>query len=124
MSYLGLVPSENTTGEKRRQGSITKPGSRHARRLLVQAAWHYRRAPRKGRELRRRQEGRPQAVCAISWKAQQRLHRSWVRLDHEPGKQPDPLRGRRGEGAHRLLLGGHDPRLRPPSTAWSRRRPE
>ncbi len=87
MSYLGLVPSENTTGEKRRQGSITKSGSRHARRLLVEAAWHYRRVPRKGTALRRRQEGQPQAVCAISWKAQQRLHRSWVRLDSERGKR-------------------------------------
>jgi transposase len=87
MSYLGLVPSENTTGEKRRQGSITKSGSRHARRLLVEAAWHYRRAPRKGRELARRQEGQPQAVCAISWRAQQRLHRSWVRLDAQRGKR-------------------------------------
>ena len=63
MSYLGLVPSEHSTGEKRRQGSITKSGSRHARRLLVEAAWHYRRPPRKGRELRRRQEGQPQAVA-------------------------------------------------------------
>lgn len=87
MSYLGLVPSENTTGEKRRQGAITKSGSRHARRLLVEAAWHYRRAPRKGRELKRRQKDQPQAVCAISWKAQQRLHRSWVRLDSERGKR-------------------------------------
>ncbi len=87
MSYLGLVPSESSSGERRRQGSITKSGSRHARRLLVEAAWHYRRAPRKGRELRRRQEGQPQAVCAISWKAQQRLHRSWVRLDSERGKR-------------------------------------
>jgi transposase len=87
MSYLGLVPSESSSGEKRRQGSITKSGSRHARRLLVEAAWHYRRAPRKGTELRRRQEGQPQAVCAISWKAQRRLHRSWVRLDAERGKR-------------------------------------
>lgn len=87
MSYLGLVPSESSSGEKRRQGAITKSGSRHARRLLVEAAWHYRRAPRKGIELRRRQEGQPQAVCAISWKAQQRLHRSWVRLDAERGKR-------------------------------------
>lgn len=87
MSYLGLVPSENTSGEKRRQGSITKSGSRHARRLLVEAAWHYRRVPRKGTGLRRRQEGQPQAVCAISWKAQQRLHHSWVRLDSERGKR-------------------------------------
>ena len=87
MSYLGLVPSENTTGEKRRQGSITKSGSRHARRLLVEAAWHYRRVPRKGTGLRRRQEGQPQAVCTISWKAQQRLYRSWVRPDSERGKR-------------------------------------
>lgn len=87
MSYLGLVPSENTTGTKRRQGSITKSGSEHARRLLVEAAWHYRRPPRKGRELLRRQQGQPQHVCAISWKAQQRLHRTWRRLDTERGKR-------------------------------------
>jgi transposase len=49
MSYLGLVPSENSSGETRRQGAITKTGSRHARRLLVEAAWHYRRHPREAR---------------------------------------------------------------------------
>jgi transposase len=87
MSFVGLVPSESTTGEKRRQGSITKSGSDHARRLLVEAAWHYRRSPRKGRELLRRQQGQPQHVCALSWKAQQRLHRTWRRLDHERGKR-------------------------------------
>jgi transposase len=79
-AQIGLVPSENSSGERRRQGQIAKSGSRHARRFPVEAAWHYRRAPRKGWELRRRQEGQPQAVCTISWKAQQRLHRSWVRL--------------------------------------------
>jgi transposase len=47
-SYLGVVPSENSTGDKRRQGTITRSGSRHARRLLVEAAWHYRRPPRRG----------------------------------------------------------------------------
>lgn len=87
MSYLGVVPSENTTGEKRRQGSITKSGSRHARRLLVEAAWHYRRPPRRGTELARRQAGQPQEVLAISWKAQQRLHRTWRRLDSQRGKR-------------------------------------
>jgi transposase len=60
-----LVPSENSSGEKRRRGANTKSGSRHARRLLVEAARHYRRMPRKGRELRRLQEGQPQGVCAI-----------------------------------------------------------
>ena len=87
MSYLGLVPSENSSGERRRQGAITKTGSRHARRLLVEAAWHYRRAPAKGQALKRRQEGQPAHVIAISWKAQQRLHRTWRRLDSERGKR-------------------------------------
>ena len=87
MSYLGLVPSEHSSGEQRRQGAITKSGSRHARRLLVEAAWHYRRSPAKGAGLRRRQEGQPVQIIAISWNAQQRLHRVWRRLDAERGKR-------------------------------------
>jgi transposase len=87
MSFLGVVPSEHSSGERRRQGAITKSGSRHARRLLVEAAWHYRRAPAKGVTLRRRQEGQPPHVIALSWKAQQRLHRTWRRLDDERGKR-------------------------------------
>jgi transposase len=87
MSYLGLVPSEDSTGSSRRQGSITKTGSGHGRRLLVEAAWHYRRAPAKGQALKRRQAGQPAHVIAISWHAQQRLHRTWRRLDAERGKR-------------------------------------
>jgi transposase len=87
MSYLGLVPSERTSGDSRRQGAITKSGSRHARRLLVEAAWHYRRPPRLGTTLERRHEGQDQAVIAIAWKAQQRLHRIWRRLDLQRGKR-------------------------------------
>src|SRR5262245_17477286 len=87
MSYLGLVPSEHSTGQTRRQGAITKSGSRHARRLLVEAAWHYRRPPRKGSTLERRQVGQPPHALAISWKAQQRLHQLWRRLDAERGKR-------------------------------------
>lgn len=87
MSFLGVVPSENSSGEQRRQGAITKSGSRHARRLLVEAAWHYRRKPAKGLALRRRQDGQDQHVIALSWKAQQRLHRTWRRLDSERGKR-------------------------------------
>jgi len=87
MSFLGVVPSENSSGEQRRQGAITKSGSRHARRLLVEAAWHYRRMPAKGLALRRRQEGQSQHVIALSWKAQQRLNRTWRRLDSERGKR-------------------------------------
>jgi len=87
MSYLGLVPSEDTSGGKRRQGSITKTGSRHARRLLVEAAWHYRRAPAKGQTLQRRQARQPAYIIEISWQAQRRLHRVWQRLDTERGKR-------------------------------------
>ena len=79
--------SEDSSGERRRQGSIAKTGSRHARRLLVEAAWHYRRAPARGHTLKRRQTGQSPHVLALSWKAQQRLHRRWQRLDSERGKR-------------------------------------
>jgi transposase len=81
MSYLGLVPSEHTTGQQRRLGSITKTGSGHARRLLVEAAWHSRSRPNLGKALTERQNGQPQEAVAIAWKAQLRLHRTWVRLE-------------------------------------------
>jgi transposase len=81
MSYLGLVPCENTTGQQRRLGSITKTGSEHARRLLVEAAWHYRPRPSVGKALSDRQDGQPPAAIAVAWSAQQRLHRTWTRLD-------------------------------------------
>lgn len=87
MSYLGLVPSEHSSGQTRRQGAITKTGSRHARRLLVEAAWHYRRPPRRGTTIERRQHGQPAQALAISWKAQQRLHQLWRRLETKRGKR-------------------------------------
>jgi transposase len=81
MSYVGLVPSESTTGQQRRLGAITKTGSGHARRLLVEAAWHYRPRPRIGKTLSERQDGQPAQAIAIAWSAQQRLHRTWTRLE-------------------------------------------
>jgi len=81
MSFLGLVPSESTTGQQRRLGSITKTGSRHARRLLVEAAWHYRKTPRIGKALLERHDGQPAEAVAVAWSAQRRLHRTWVRLE-------------------------------------------
>ena len=87
MSYLGLVPSESSSGETRRQGKITKTGSRHARRLLVEAAWHYRKTPARGTTLQRRQEGQAANIVAISWQAQRRLHGVWRRLADERGKR-------------------------------------
>ena len=59
MSYVGLVPSEQTTGQQRRLGAITKTGSGHARRLLVEAAWHYRKRPAIAKALTGRQDGQP-----------------------------------------------------------------
>jgi transposase len=85
-SYLGLVPSENTSGEKRRQGAITKAGSTHARRLLVEASYHYLRRPLVGADLERRQRGQPVAVVHIAWRAQRRLHARWRQLKHARGK--------------------------------------
>jgi transposase len=81
MSYVGLVPCEATTGQQRRLGSITKTGSGHARRLLVEAAWHYRSRPSIGRSLTDRQESQPPEAIAVSWSAQRRLHRTWTRLE-------------------------------------------
>jgi transposase len=81
MSYLGVVPSEHSSGGRRRQGSITKSGSQHARRLLVEAAWHYRRPPALSTNLRRRQADADPEIVALSWKAQRRLHHVWTRME-------------------------------------------
>jgi transposase len=85
-SYLGLTPSENSSGEKRRQGSITKAGSTHARRLLVESSYHYLRRPLVGADLERRQRGQAVAVVNIAWRAQRRLHARWRQLKHARGK--------------------------------------
>jgi transposase len=81
MSYLGLVPSESSTGQQRRLGAITKTGSTHARRLLVEAAWHYRTRPSIGKALSDRQQDQPPEAVAVAWSAQRRLHRTWTRLE-------------------------------------------
>ncbi len=86
-SYLGLVPSEQSSGQTRRQGSITKAGSSHARRLLVEAAWHYRRPPRVSLAVKRRQQGQPTAAVETAWRAQLRLHQRWAHLDGVRGKR-------------------------------------
>jgi transposase len=79
-SYLGIVPSEHTTGQQRRLGAITKAGSTHARRLLVEAAYHYRRGPVVGEALERRQRGQAPQIIHISWRAQRRLNARWRQL--------------------------------------------
>jgi transposase len=80
MAYVGLVPSEHSSGPKRAQGAITKTGNAHLRRVLVEAAWHYRHRPFISAALRRRQHGAPEVVVAQAWRAQQRLHRRYHRF--------------------------------------------
>jgi transposase len=85
--FLGITPSEHTSDDKRRQGAITKAGPSHARRLLVEAAHHYRRRPHVGVTLQRRQVGADPRVCDVAWRAQQRLYRQWQRL-HGQRRKP------------------------------------
>jgi len=80
MSYLGLIPSEHTSGERRRQGGITKTGNSHARRVLVEGAWAYRYPAKVSRHLHLRVETVPKAIQEISWKAQVRLCQRYRRL--------------------------------------------
>jgi len=80
MSYLGLVPSEHSSGERRRQGGITKTGNSHARRVLVEGAWAYRYPAKVSRHLQLRVEKVPKVIQDISWKAQVRLCKRYRRL--------------------------------------------
>jgi transposase len=80
MAFVGLVPSEHSSGERRRQGSITKVGNSHVRRLLVEAAWHARRRPKVGYDLARRQRGQDATPIERAWRCQQRLYQRWQRM--------------------------------------------
>jgi transposase len=80
MKFLGVIPSEYSTGERRRQGSITKAGNTHARRALVAGAWAYRYPAKVSRHLQLRLETQPKVIQDISWKAQVRLCKRYRRL--------------------------------------------
>ena len=86
MAYLGLVPGEDSSGEKHRRGPITRTGNALVRRLLVETAWHYQHRPGVGVTLTRRRKGQPSRVIAIADKAQQRLCRRFRKLaaEHKP----------------------------------------
>ena len=86
MAYVGLVPGEDSSGEKQRRGRITRTGNALVRRLLVETAWHYQHRPHIGPALTRRRKGQPRHVIAIADKAQQRLCRRFRRLmeQHKP----------------------------------------
>jgi transposase len=86
MAYLGLVPGEDSSGEKHRRGRITRTGNALVRRLLVETAWHYQHRAGVGVALTRRRKGQPNRVIAVADKAQQRLCRRFRRLaeQHKP----------------------------------------
>jgi len=77
-AYLGLVPSEHSSGQSRSQGAITKTGNTHVRRLLVEAAWHHRTPYRPSQVLQRRWDLAPAAARARAHAGNQRLHQRWV----------------------------------------------
>ena len=114
MAYLGLVPSEASTGDTTRRGGITKAGNSHVRRGLVKAAWHYRHRPGVGLALTRRREGQPGWVVAVADKAQVRLHHRFNHLLIGYRKPP----GKAIVAIARELVGSSGPcsTLMPPSS--------
>ena len=91
MAYLGLVPSEHSSGATQRRGSLTRTGNRRVRRLLVEAAHHYRYRPNMSRELARRNEGIAENVRLIAWRAQHRLHRRLRQLTARGKSHPKAI---------------------------------
>jgi len=87
MSYLGLTPSEHSSGESQRRGGITKAGNGHVRRVLTEASWHQAKPPVVRKALRKRREGQPAWVIALADQALVRLHRRYWHLVHK-GKLP------------------------------------
>lgn len=85
MSYVGLVPSESSSGDAVHRGRITKAGNQHARRLLIEIGWHYQHAKKISAALRRRRRGQPAEVIAIANRAHQRLSRRFFDLHHRRG---------------------------------------
>lgn len=84
-AYLGLVPSESQSGQRHSRGPITKAGNSHARRLLVEAAWHHRPPPRASREIERRRAGQRPEVAKRAERAGMRLHHRWHQLERRRG---------------------------------------
>jgi transposase len=87
-AFVGLIPSEHSSGTSRRQGGITKTGNARARRALIEAAWAYRFPAKVSEQIRRRNEGLPEVVQEIAWKAQVRLCRRYRRMVSR-GKHPN-----------------------------------
>ena len=118
MGYSGAVPSEDSSGKRTRRGSITKTGNAHLRRIVVEAAWSYRLRPGIGPGLRKRQEGVPEEIKEIAWKAQ---HPAAQALPEAGGggQRPTKDHHRRRPRTAGLHLGHRDQgRKRQPSSKW------
>ena len=104
MAYLGLVPSEDLTGDTVKRGPITKAGNRRARRMLVECSWSYQHPPRVGQAKQPKVDAAPPAVREIAWKAQCRIVSALSHADQE--RQAQDRRHRRDRArARRLHLG-------------------
>lgn len=90
MAYLGLVPREYSSGPRQQRGRITHTGNRHVRRLLIEAAWHYRHKPRVSERLAQRRHNQPEAMIALADRAQLRLCRRYRRMERR-GKHPTKI---------------------------------
>jgi transposase len=80
MSYLGLIPSERSSGKKRKQGGITKTGNGHLRKLLTESSWHYTRPNKVSKRLKERREGTDEETIRYADKAMKRLHEKYIRM--------------------------------------------
>jgi transposase len=80
MGYSGAFPSEDSSGKRIRRGGISKSGNAHLRRIVVESAWSYRHLPRVGEKLRKRHQGVPAEITEIAWKAQNRLHKRYMKM--------------------------------------------
>ena len=121
MAFLGLVPSEDSSGPTIRRGPITKAGNRRVRRLLIEAAWHQRRRATASKVLKRRREGQPEWAVAMAQRAQERLYRRYWRLSTKgkPANQVATAVARELAGwVWAMLQGGRaGPRTRRPLNA-------
>ena len=108
MAYLGLVPSEASSGSKRRQGAITKTGNGHARWMLIECASHYRMPPKVSPQLSARQGGQSREVKAIAWRAQERAQQT-LQTPVGTGDPPQQGGGVRRAGTVRVPLGTPPP---------------
>lgn len=88
MGSTGLVSSEHSTGDHQRRGKITKAGNAHLRRVLVEAAWHYRHRGSAGTAIKKRRKGQPEAVVSIAERADQRLNRKFRKMVDLHNKKP------------------------------------